>query len=99
MTLPINGEWAFDILVLGRASAGASAGYQIKGMIANVGGASTFLVGTPTVTILTENFATWNATVEADAANQALVIKVTGDPGGNNPVRWVASLRTVEVTY
>jgi hypothetical protein len=36
----------------------------------------------------------WNVAVEADDTNDALVINVTGP---SNEVRWVATVRTVEV--
>ncbi len=83
----------YDILVVG--SDGASAGgYQIRGVIKNIGGVTT-LVGGPDVTTLGENVAAWSVTTQADNIDDALIILVTGS--GAVPVRWVAHVRTVEV--
>ena len=86
----------FDILVVAshRFGGGSSAGYQVAGVIRNIGGATSF-VGTPIKTVLGENVAGWDVQVEADDTVDALVVKVQGSSG--TTVRWVASVRTVEV--
>jgi hypothetical protein len=94
--IPNNTTLGFDIQVVARGSTGASAGYQIRGMIKNTGGATT-LVGAPSVTVLGEDDASWDATVQADDANDALVVLVTGAAG--NTIRWTAAARTVEEQY
>ncbi len=38
----------------------------------------------------------WSAIAQADNGNDALLIKVTG---GDVPMRWVATVRTVEVMW
>jgi hypothetical protein len=91
-----NSTWCFDVLVTGRASNGNSAGYQIRGVIKNIGG-TTSLVGSLTKTVLAEDVSAWDATVAADDTNDALSVRVTGAAGTN--IRWVANVRTVEVTY
>jgi hypothetical protein len=96
MTLPPDSTWTFDILVAARSSGGSAAGYEIKGVIENQGGVTSF-VGVPTVTALGEQVAAWNADVEADNANDALAIKVTG--AAATTIRWVATVRTVEVIF
>ncbi|QLQ04768.1 MAG: hypothetical protein HZY76_00750 [Anaerolineae bacterium] len=62
-------------------------------MIRNIGGVTSF-VGTPVKTVLGENVAGWDVQVETDDA-LALVVKVQGSSG--TTIRWVASVRTVEV--
>jgi hypothetical protein len=97
MNLPLGGAWSFDILIVATVNGNLqTAGYQIKGMITRNSLATT-LAGSPTVTILNEDVASWDATVEADNAHGALVIKVTG--AADTAIRWVASVRTVEVVY
>ena len=98
MLLANNGGWLFDAIVIARNSTGDCAGFQIKNMIKNVGGV-TSLVDVPSVTRLPSDPATasWNVTVEADDTNDALVIKVTG--ANSTTIRWVASVRTVEVIF
>ena len=49
------------------------------------------------MTTVGEDVAGWDATVEADDVNGALAIKVTGTAGIT--IRWVATVRTTEVTY
>jgi hypothetical protein len=95
MKVPLGATWTFDILVVGRSTTGQSAGYTIKGLIENFN-FTTALVGTPSIAVLAEDVGAWAATVEADDVNNTLVIKVTGSAGAT--VRWVASVRTVEVT-
>jgi len=46
--------------------------------------------------VLAEENTAWDATVVADDANDALVVKVTGAAGA--AILWAASVRTVEVT-
>lgn len=97
LKLPDNSVWTFDILVVARSDGASGAGYRITGVIKhNALGLTTF-IGTPTVTTLGEQIAGWDAAVEADDVNDALVIRVTGASGVN--VRWVASVRTVEVIF
>jgi len=98
MVLSNNGAWLFDAIIIARSSTGDCAGFQIKNMIKNVGGV-TSLVDVPSVTRLPSDpaSASWNVTLEADDANDALVIKVTG--ADSTTIRWVASVRTVEVIF
>jgi hypothetical protein len=94
MNLPASGLWAFDILIVaGRTDVKQDAGYQIKGIIGNVAGV-TLLKGL-NKTVLWEDDASWDVSVEADSTHQALVIKATG--GSGQTIRWVANVRTVEV--
>ena len=86
----------FHILVVARSSGGASAGYHIYGVIENVDG-NTTSIGTPTVTTLGEDVAGWAVAVEANDTYDALIIKVTG--ALDTSIRWVATVRTVEVAY
>jgi hypothetical protein len=94
MAMPANSTWGFDILVTGRASGGNSAVYQFRGMVKNNAGTITL---TSTKTLLAEDVASWDATVVADDTYDALVVRVAGAAATN--IRWVASVRTVEVTY
>jgi hypothetical protein len=96
ITLASNRTLSFDILIVAHSNGGASAGYQIKGLIENVNGTTAF-VGSPTVTVLGEDVAAWSAVAAADNTNDGLVILVTGAASTN--IRWVASVRTVEVGW
>jgi len=96
MTIPEGAAWTFDALIVGRTQAGATAGYNIRGVIENVGGA-TALVGGLNVAFANEDVAAWDATVAADNANDALVIRVTG--AAATTIRWVATVRTAEVIF
>ncbi len=96
ITLAADRVMTFDILVVGshRFGGGSSAGYQVAGVIRNIGGATAF-VGTPIKTVLGENVAGWDVQVTADDSLDALVIKAQGS--NYTSVRWVASVRTVEL--
>ncbi|MBI5568167.1 MAG: hypothetical protein HY870_24950 [Chloroflexi bacterium] len=94
LTIAVSRTLSFDILVVGRTEAGESAGYQIQGVIENVGGTTAF-VGTPAVTVLGEDDAAWNATVVTDSTD-ALKVFVQGN---NETIRWVATVRTSEVAW
>jgi hypothetical protein len=99
LVLPPFSVWAFDILVVGKRGSGSTeyAGYQIRGAIIRIGASanSVAFADPPTKTVLAEALSAWDANVEADGATGALVIKVSGAGG---TTRWVASVRTVEVT-
>lgn len=95
LTLATNRVLTFDILVVGvNTTNGNSGGYRLSGVIKNITGTTSF-VGTPNQIILGEDTASWDATVIADNTNDALVIQVTGAAGAT--IRWVATVRTVEV--
>lgn len=96
LTVAAGRSMAFEILVVGRNDAGASAGYRMRGLIENVGGATAF-VGTPVVTMLGEDVDAWNATVSADDTDDALYIWVTG--AAETTIRWVATVHTAEVAW
>jgi hypothetical protein len=98
--LSVDSEHAytFDILIVAQSYGGQSAGYSAQGVIENVAG-TTSLVGTSTITAtaLGEDNAAWGVVVEADPTNSALIIKVTGATA--TWIRWVASVRTAEVSW
>jgi hypothetical protein len=98
LTVDSGHAYTFDILIVAQSNGGQSAGYSAQGVIENVAG-TTSLVGTSTITAtaLGEDNAAWDVIVEADATNGALIIKVTGAAG--TWVRWVASVRTVEISW
>jgi len=94
MTIPSGQSWTYDILVVARSTTGGnSAGYQVLGVIENQRWHD-ILIGGGTKTVLGETFRPWDITVSADDTNDALVIKATGD---TSTIRWVATVRTVEV--
>jgi hypothetical protein len=93
MSVPTDGAWTFDLIIIA-ASATDYAGYQIRGVIGNAGGLVA-LLGTPVKTVLYESDSTWDAAVEADLGAAALTVKVRGAAG--QTIRWVASVRTVEL--
>jgi hypothetical protein len=94
LTIESGRTLTFDILVVGRSDAGESAGYQIYGVIENFGGKTSLIAST--VTTIGEDDAAWNAQVSADDTNDALRVQVKG--AGEN-IRWVAVVRTAEVSW
>ena len=99
ITIPDQTTWVFDALIVARRTDAdnESAGYRIIGVIdRQTGAGTTSLVGTPTVTVLAEDAAAWDATVQADSTNGALDFRVTGEAG--KTIRWVARVTLSEVS-
>jgi len=82
-------------LISTSTEAGESAGYRIEGLVENIGG-TTALVGTPTVAVLGEDDAAWDAQAIADDTTDALDIQVQGN---GEAIRWVARVSTAEVSW
>lgn len=99
LTIANNTVWAFEILVAARtntAGGHAGGGYRVTGVIENAAG-TVSLIGAVSLTVLGEDVAAWNLLVTADDDNNALVIRASGTTGTS--IRWVATVRTVQVTF
>lgn len=98
MTIPTDTTWAFSIYIVARRTDAdnESAGWEVKGVIdRNVN--TTALVGTvATTTLGDDSSGAWTVSVNADDTNEALRIQVTGQ--NSKTIRWVASVRLVQVT-
>jgi hypothetical protein len=101
IALPVNSAYFFKgEVIAGVTAAGDTKGWSIEGVIKRATtAASTALVGTPTVTSLygDAGASTWSVAVTADTTNAALKITVTGQ--ASTTIRWVAQIRTTEMTY
>jgi hypothetical protein len=101
VALPVNSAYFFKgEIIAGVTAAGDAKGWSIEGVIKRATtAASTALVGTPTVTSLYADTgaAAWSVAVTADTTNAALKITVTG--AASTTIRWVAQIRTTEMTY
>lgn len=98
IVLPNDSTYVFDILVVARRTDvdNESAGYRFTGVIdRNSSALSTAIVGTVTKTVIAEDTAAWDVTVDADTTNGSLRIQVTGEAA--KTIRWVAVVNTVEV--
>lgn len=96
MTVASNTAWTYSIHIIGISSTGDVGSYEIKGAIKNIAG-TTSLVGSATVTTIAEDLALWDVRITADDTSDKLMLEVLGDDGTD--IRWVASVRTTEVTY
>jgi hypothetical protein len=98
MWMPADSTWAYDILVVARTASTLSVAWHIRGVIENNGGV-TALDGIPLQQKdqLNDDF-TGDVIVGANDVADALVINVWN---GNtaSAVRWVATVRTAEVTF
>jgi hypothetical protein len=101
VTLPNNSAYYFrGELIAGVTGGGNTKGWYIEGVIKRgANAASTALVGTPTVTSLygDAGATTWAVTATADTTIGSLTITVTGQAA--TTIRWVAQIRTTEMTY
>jgi hypothetical protein len=101
ITLPNNSAYSFrGQVIAGKTAAGDTKGWSIEGVIKRgANAASTVLVGTPTVTSLYADAgaSTWAVAVTANATLGCITITVTGQAA--TTIRWVAQVRTTEMTY
>jgi len=72
----------------------AYASWKIEGLLVNDGGTTTLANSATTVI---QNLSGWGMALSADNTNNALAITCTGEASHN--IRWVANIRTTEVTY
>ena len=72
----------------------AYASWRIEGLLVNDGGTTTLANSATTVISNTDG---WGMALSADNTNNALAITCTGEAAHN--IRWVANIRTSEVTY
>jgi len=72
----------------------AYASWKIEGLLVNDGGTTTLANSATTVI---QNSSGWGMALSADNTNNALAITCTGEASHN--IRWVANIRTTEVTY
>jgi len=97
LTLPVNHTMVFEIVIAARRDAhNQSAGYYFRGVIKNDDGETSFVQSPDTVT-LGEDTPVWNVTLNASNTYDALVIQVSGEE--NATIRWVATVRAVEVAW
>jgi len=101
ITLPNNSAYYFrGEVIAGVTGAGDTKGWYIEGVIKRgANAAATSLVGTPSVTSLYADAgaATWSVAVTANATLGCLTITCTGQAA--TTIRWVAQVRTTEMTY
>ena len=95
MSIPTDSVWTVDILI-SAATIGLTgrANYRIVGAVANISG--TAQIDAQTVTSVFETTAGWN--VQLAVSGATLVIQVT-DGSDTETIRWVATIRTSELTY
>lgn len=96
LTLPEDTTWVFHAYVVARRmdQDDESAGYEIKGVIDRNTAGSAALVGSVTKTVLAEDSAAWDVTV--DAASNALRFRVTGEVG--KTIGWIVHVNIVPVS-
>jgi len=98
--LPNNSAYFFrGEVVAGVTGAGDTKGWTVEGVIKRgANAASTVLVGTTVMSSYGDAGAvTWVVAVTADTTNGGLAITVTG--AAATTIRWVAQIRTTEMTY
>ncbi len=97
LEIPNDSTWLYEVNIVARRSDAdnVSAGYRLTGIIDN--NANTVaVVGTQAVLLNQEDNASYGVVISADNTNKSLKIAVQGVAG--HTVKWVAFIRTVEVT-
>jgi hypothetical protein len=101
ITLPSNSAYYFrGEVIAGVTGGGNTKGWFIEGAIKRGAGVgTTALVGTPTVTssYADAGASAWAVAVTANTTLGCLTITVTGQAA--TTIRWVAQVRTTEMTY
>jgi hypothetical protein len=99
LVLPNDSVFTFDILVAARRTdaTGGGAAYRFVGVARKdaTSGSITF-IGTPSKTVIGETDNPWDAAVSVNTGNGSLRVRVTGQNA--KTIRWVATVRTSEVT-
>lgn len=87
----------FEVIVAARHETQVrSAGYYFRGVIRNYQGSTAF-ISSPVMAVWGEDDTSWNVSLTASDIYDALLIQVNG--AENAPVRWVATVRAVEVAW
>lgn len=96
--LPTDSVATLDILVSGESAGGAKAfSYRIIAVVENDGGTTAILAST--VTTLYEDDSDFGCQIVADNTNDGVLVQVRDATSGSDAVRWVAVIRSAEVTF
>lgn len=97
MTVRTNATWMFDMLVVGRSTNYLSSGFKFTGVVRNASPGPIALVGP--VDKSSFGLPDWDADVAVEVSDHTLRIEVTGGTNSPPTIRWVANVRTAEITY
>jgi len=99
--LPNNSAYYFrGEVIAGVTGGGNTSAWSIEGAIKRGSGVgTTAIVGTPVLNLVAQDSgaSTWAIAITADTTNGGLSITVTGQ--ASTTIRWVAQIRTTEMTY
>jgi hypothetical protein len=100
--LPNNSAFAFTGTIIARQQAAGGSNYaawEVKGAILRDATAASTVLGSYNINVLskTAGASAWDLTLSADTTNGGLAVTATGAASVN--IRWVATIKTSEVTY
>lgn len=98
LTMTSDTTWVWEVTVIGhRTDASGHAGFMLRGVV-YCGGSlnSIMMLGTPSKEILARSDVGYDAAVSADSINGSLKITVKGASG--QTIRWMALVKTTEIT-
>jgi hypothetical protein len=98
LTLASNTVLGFIARIVGQKVGGSKTYHAtIEGTIHRVVAVgTTAFIGSPVITVVSDNSSGWSSTVTADTTNGALAIKVTG--ASSDTVHWIADINFVLVS-
>jgi len=102
IAVPNNSAFAFTGTIIARQQAAGGSNYaawEVKGAILRDGTAASTVLGSYNINVLskTAGASAWDLTLSADTTNGGLAVTATGAATTN--IRWVATIKTSEVTY
>lgn len=92
-----NRSYAFDITIIAKTAAGATAHYRRIGTIENEGGTTAIVGAVETLGTDDEDTAGFDVSVTADNTNDRLAVTVTG--AAATTVRWFANVQLTELNF
>ena len=99
MHIAASTVWTIHCLVTGTTQDAAQQwGYELIGLIERDNANNTTLAG-QTKRVIFESDANYDAQLVADDVNEALVVQVRRTGGIDYNIRWLATIRTSEITY
>jgi hypothetical protein len=99
LVLPTDSTWVWEATIVAHRTdvSGEHAGFRLKGVVFCAGSLNSItMLGAPSKEILARTNSTWDVNASVDTTQGSLKLTVTGSSG--QTIRWMAVVKTTEVT-